>query len=84
MGILCLIDRAMPFIYYCAMDPIVECVSDLDSYGFRKFRSPADAILAFCGKLSHPNASEYIYTMLTYRDVLITSLMIFSLPRSGF
>jgi RNA-directed DNA polymerase len=43
------------------MDPIVECVSDLDSYRFRKFRSPADAILAFCGKLSHPNASEYIY-----------------------
>jgi len=61
LGIPCLIDRAMQFIYYCAMDPIVECVSDLDSYGFRKFRSPADAVLALRGKLSHPSASEYIY-----------------------
>lgn len=61
LGIPCIIDRAMQFVFYCAMDPIVEGVSDLDSYGFRRFRSPADAILALRGKLSHPRASEIIY-----------------------
>src|SRR5258708_25088975 len=36
--------RAMQALYLLALDPIAETTSDPNSYGFRKERSPADAI----------------------------------------
>ncbi|MBS1807437.1 MAG: group II intron reverse transcriptase/maturase [Acidobacteria bacterium] len=37
-------DRAMQTLYVQALDPIAECQADPNSYGFRRERSPADAI----------------------------------------
>lgn len=49
-------DRAMQALYALALDPIAEMMADLNSYGFRKKRSVADAIgqrfLSLCRKYS--------------------------------
>jgi RNA-directed DNA polymerase len=44
LGIPTMKDRAMQALYLSALDPIAECRADLNSYGFRKERSCADAI----------------------------------------
>lgn len=54
------LDRAIQAVYLEAIDPIVEEQSCLDSYGFRKFRSAQDAVLALRSKLIHPKASEWV------------------------
>lgn len=55
-----IVDRCIQAIYLFAMDPIVECISDTESFGFRKNRSTHDAILSLRGKLVHPDSAEYI------------------------
>jgi len=60
LGILTVIDRCIQAIFLSAIDPIVEAISDTDSYGFRKYRGARDAVLAVRGKLSHPDSSEYV------------------------
>jgi RNA-directed DNA polymerase len=37
-------DRAMQALHLLALDPVVETTADVNSYGFRKKRSCADAI----------------------------------------
>lgn len=37
-------DRAMEALYLLALDQVAETIADLNSYGFRKERSTADAI----------------------------------------
>lgn len=53
-----MLDRAMQALYLLALDPIAETTGDPNSYGFRKNRSPADAIqqsfIALGRKLSAP------------------------------
>jgi RNA-directed DNA polymerase len=44
LGIPTSLDRAMQALYLLALDPIGETLADPNSYGFRKERSPADAI----------------------------------------
>ena len=44
LSIPCMSCRAMQALYLLALDPIAETTSDPNSYGFRKARSPADAI----------------------------------------
>jgi len=44
LGIPTMLDRAMQALYKFVLDPIVETTGDPNSYGFRKERSPADAI----------------------------------------
>jgi RNA-directed DNA polymerase len=44
LSIPCMLCRAMQALYLLALDPIAETTSDPNSYGFRKERSPADAI----------------------------------------
>jgi len=44
LGIPTMIDRAVQAVYHMAVDPVVECNSDLNSYGFRKHRATTDAI----------------------------------------
>jgi RNA-directed DNA polymerase len=39
-----MLDRAMQALYKLALDPIAETTGDPNSYGFRRERSPADAI----------------------------------------
>ena len=47
LGIPTMYDRAMQALYLLALDPVAECKSDPNSYGFRKGRSTHDA----CGQL---------------------------------
>jgi RNA-directed DNA polymerase len=44
LGIPTMKDRAMQALYKLALEPVVETTGDRNSYGFRKERSPADAI----------------------------------------
>ena len=60
LGVPTMIDRAVQAVYLEAIDPLVECNACKNSYGFRKFRSAQDAVLALRGKLIHPKASEWI------------------------
>jgi RNA-directed DNA polymerase len=56
LGIPTMRDRAMQALHLLALDPVLETVSDLNSYGFRKNRSTADAMsqlfLQTCRKVS--------------------------------
>lgn len=47
LGIPTINDRTVQAVYHLAMDPVVECKSDLNSFGFRKTRSTHDAINYF-------------------------------------
>ncbi len=44
LGIPAMKDRAMQALYLLALDPVAESTADLNSYGFRRERSTADAI----------------------------------------
>src|SRR5216683_8057095 len=44
LGIPAMRDRAMQALYLLALDPVLESVSDPNSYGFRKERCTADAM----------------------------------------
>lgn len=44
LGIPTMKDRAMQALFHMALDPLAEVRADLNSYGFRKGRSTADAI----------------------------------------
>ena len=44
LGIPTMHDRAMQALHLLALDPVVETLSDQNSYGFRKYRSTADAM----------------------------------------
>lgn len=56
LGIPTMTDRAMQALYALALDPIAEMMADVNSYGFRRKRSIADAIgqcfLSLCRKHS--------------------------------
>jgi RNA-directed DNA polymerase len=45
LGIPTMSDRAMQALYLLALDPVAETTADPNSYGFRKERSTADAIV---------------------------------------
>jgi RNA-directed DNA polymerase len=60
LGIPTIVDRSVQAVYLEAIDPLVECNACKNSFGFRKFRSAQDAVLALRGKLIHPKASEWI------------------------
>jgi RNA-directed DNA polymerase len=53
-------DRAMQALYLLALDPIAETTADLNSYGFRKERSTADAIEQCFKLLSRGDRAEWI------------------------
>jgi RNA-directed DNA polymerase len=50
VSILTMNDRAMQALYLFALDPIAETRADPHSYGFRKYRSAADAI-GYCEEI---------------------------------
>jgi RNA-directed DNA polymerase len=53
-------DRAMQALYLMALDPVAETCADLDSYGFRKGRSCADAIEQCFNVLSRKGSAEWV------------------------
>jgi len=54
-------DRAMQALHLLALEPIAETQSDLNSYGFRKFRSCHDAIEKCFNVLSHKYDATWVY-----------------------
>jgi RNA-directed DNA polymerase len=53
-------DRAMQALYLMALDPIAETTADSNSYGFRKKRSPADAIQQCFTVLARRDSAPWI------------------------
>jgi len=53
-------DRAMQALYLMALDPVSECRADKNSYGFRRKRSTADAIMQCQTILSRTNSAQWV------------------------
>jgi RNA-directed DNA polymerase len=53
-------DRAMQALYLLALDPVVETLSDQNSYGFRKYRSTADAMQKCFLLLAPKTGPQYV------------------------
>lgn len=60
LGIPTMKDRAMQALHLLALDPVLETVSDPNSYGFRNNRSTADAMSQIFVKLSMKVSAEWI------------------------
>ncbi len=60
LGIPCIVCRSMQALYLLALDPVAETLGDLNSYGFRKERSTADAIEQCFAALSRKNSAQWI------------------------
>jgi RNA-directed DNA polymerase len=53
-------DRAMEALYLLALDPVAETTADPNAYGFRRGRSPADAIAQCFKSLSRKSSATWI------------------------
>lgn len=53
-------DRAMQALYLLALDPVAETTADPHSYGFRRERSPADALRRCHRLLAGPTKATWI------------------------
>lgn len=53
-------DRAMQALHLLALDPVLETVSDPNSYGFRKNRSTADAMSQLFIRLSQKTSAQWV------------------------
>lgn len=60
LGIPTMTDRAMQCVHYMATDPIVEIISDKNSYGFRKSRSPHNAMAKIWDLLNKESSPQWI------------------------
>jgi RNA-directed DNA polymerase len=60
LGIPTMKDRAMQALHLLALEPAVECVSDPNSYGFRKGRSTHDARSQLFISLSQKAAAQWV------------------------
>jgi RNA-directed DNA polymerase len=60
LGIPAMIDRAQQALHLLTLDPVAETTADPNSYGFRKERSPADAIAQCFITLAKRHAPEWI------------------------
>ena len=60
LGIPTMKDRAMQALYLFALDPVAEAYGDIHSYGFRNFRSTADAAAHLKTCLSTKTSSRWV------------------------
>jgi RNA-directed DNA polymerase len=60
LGIPTMKDRAMQALHLLTLDPVSETLADVNSYGFRMYRSCADAIARCFSMLAKPNAPVWI------------------------
>ena len=60
LGIPTMKDRAMQALYLMALEPVTETEADANSYGFRRYRSTADAIDALHRWLSRDYSPQWI------------------------
>jgi RNA-directed DNA polymerase len=76
-------DRAMQALYLEGLDPIAETTADPNSYGFRKDRSPADAIQQCFNALAQKTSAQWIlkcdikscFDRISHRWLLENALM---------
>jgi RNA-directed DNA polymerase len=61
LGIPTMTDRAVRALWKLASEPITESTADPDSYGFRQYRSTADAIGQCFTCLSRKDSAQWIY-----------------------
>jgi RNA-directed DNA polymerase len=61
LGIPTMKDRAMQALYLLALDPVLETLSDPNSYGFRKKRCCADAIEQCFIALARRDSAQWIF-----------------------
>ena len=60
LGIPTMFDRAMQALYLLALEPVAECASDPNSYGFRRGRSTHDARAQLFLSLSKRASAQWI------------------------
>ena len=60
LGIPTMKDRAMQALHLLGLDPVSETLADANSYGFRPYRSCADAIARCFSMLAKPSAPVWI------------------------
>ena len=60
LGIPAMKDRAMQVLYLLALEPVAESIADKNSYGFRPYRSCADAIEQSFTALSRRTSAQWI------------------------
>lgn len=60
LGIPTMIDRAQQALHLLALEPIAELTADKNSYGFRPFRSCADAIEQCFNALAKKSSAQWI------------------------
>ena len=60
LGIPTMRDRALQALHLLALDPVLETISDPNSYGFRKNRSTADAMSQIFIRLSRKGSAEWV------------------------
>lgn len=60
LSIATMTDRTMQTLYLLALDPIAEATADPNSYGFRRERSPADAMGQCFIALGRRNAASWV------------------------
>jgi RNA-directed DNA polymerase len=60
LGIPAMVDRAQQALHLLTLDPVAETTADPNAYGFRKQRSPADAIAQCFIALAKRRAPEWI------------------------
>lgn len=60
LGIPTMFDRAMQALHLLGLDPVAECRADSTSYGFRKYRSTADAIEHSFKALRGPQCASWV------------------------
>src|SRR6185312_14363869 len=61
LGIPTMMDRAVQAVYHMAVDPAIECKSDLNSYGFRKYRSTHDAITTLRSLMDKAVSPQWVF-----------------------
>jgi RNA-directed DNA polymerase len=60
LGIPTMRDRAMQALYLLALEPVAETTGDPNSYGFRKYRSTADAIGQLFTLLGQKGSAQWV------------------------
>jgi len=60
LGIPCMVDRAYQAMHLLALEPVAETTGDLNSYGFRKERSAADALAQLFNVLAKKKSAQWI------------------------
>ena len=60
LGIPTMFDRAMQALHLLALEPVSECTSDPNSYGFRRGRSTHDARSQLFVSLSHRASAQWV------------------------